>query len=451
MTTGKKYFYSVSAYKGLKRHKVFKKIAISLTPELDTPKLKVSTKKGKVKLNIQEVDGATGYEIYRDNKKITDQTDTTFVDEEIKADETYRYSVKAYRDQTEEPGDEENDQADEQAEDKKVLMSAPEQEGEAEQASESKEDSKDESKDNSKEDSKEDSDNTITAYSDMSNQVKAKLVTVSKMDAEITGNNLTLTWEPSEKYKRFKLYRNDKLLIETTNNSYTIENFDPEGEYSIRLVGFTADGKTKSPERNQEFKITEEGSSNEEAINAACEWGEDIAANDEFTYGECPRALHYGCYFCGTNLRKKGTALQNGHSYEKTYICNALIHACYAHGAGDPAMLAACQSGSGIGMTEASFTRYGNWSNQGRPSMDNLQRGDVLVANKSMGSSKLHHVAMYLGDGMILQATRKNWTPESIAVSKLSSSYYSRFDFVMRYTGNGGGFSYSVEDVTPKE
>ena len=132
----------------------------------------------------------------------------------------------------------------------------------------------------------------------------------------------------------------------------------------------------------------------------------------------------------------------------KIYICNALVHACYAHGAGDEAMLSACQAGSGIGMTVDSFTRYGNWEEAGKPDLDQLQRGDVLVANKNIGSSDFHHVAMYLGDGMILQATRKNWDPESIAVTNLSAGYYDKFDFVMRYTGNGSFAKYAIKDVT---
>ena len=391
LTTGKKYFYAVSAFNGIRRNGPDKESCVSANPSLDTPKLKVSTKKGEVKLKIQEVEGATGYVIYRDDEKITEQEETTFVDENTEGSETYHYSVKAYREQ-EEP---------------------------------------------------------VTAYSDMSNEVKAKLVEVGKMTAAVQGKNIVFNWDYVEKYSNYKLYRGDDLMGETSSCSFTIYDFDPEANYDMKLVGYTEDGKTKSPEREQRFELVEEGMSNEEAIDAACAWGVSIAEDDEFTYGELPRALHYGCYFCNTNLRKKGSALLNGHSYEKTYICNALVHACYAHGAGDPEMLKACQAGSGIGMTVDSFKRYGNWEEVGMPDMSELKKGDVLVGNKNIGLSDFHHVAMYLGDGMILQATRKGWTPESIAVTKLSENYYHRFDFVMRYTGSGGTSRYAIEEVTP--
>ena len=127
------------------------------------------------------------------------------------------------------------------------------------------------------------------------------------------------------------------------------------------------------------------------------------------------------------------------------------MHACFAHGAADPKMLKACKEGHSVGMTEESYTRYGNWKNVSKPSKGSLKKGDVLVANKSIGESNFHHVALYLGDGKILEATRKGWSAESIAVRNLSSMYYDRYDFVMRYTGHGGGEKYTIEDVTEAE
>ncbi len=379
LTTGRKYYYAVSAYNGIRRQNLDRDKAVFAEPSLETPSFKISTKKGKVQLKIEEVEGATGYEIFRNDEMIREQPETTFVDAEAEGDETYLYAVKAVREQEE------------------------------------------------------------TAYSDLSNEVSAKLVTVGDMKAEVENDDLHITWEASDDYSTFRLMEGKETLTETDGTEYTIENFDKDKVYELTLIG--EEGKARSPEKTQVFAIREEAMSNEDAIDAACKWAVKIADDDSFTYGECPNALHYGCYFCKTNGKK-------GKGYEKTYICNALVHAAYAHGAGDKAMLKACKSGSGIGMTEESFKRYGNWKNEGKPSADKLKKGDVLVANRDMGESDFHHVAMYIGDGKIVQATRKGWSEESISTRSLSGDYYGRFDFVMRYTGKGGGSVYTAEDIT---
>ena len=51
-------------------------------------------------------------------------------------------------------------------------------------------------------------------------------------------------------------------------------------------------------------------------------------------------------------------------------------------------------------------------------------------------------------DGKILEATRKGWSAESIQVRQLAGMYYDRYDFVMRYTGHGGGEKYTIEETT---
>lgn len=407
LVTGKTYSYIVAAYNGIKRRTADKDSAVTAEPALDTPQLKVSTKKGEIKLNITEVEGATGYEIYRNDIKIADQSELSFIDKDADSDETIHYSVKAYRVQASE-------------------SAAEDAEKDALPADETKEPVTEE---------------PFTAYSDMSKDVKAKLVSAGDLEAEIKGQDIVFTWEPSDKYASFKLYKGNDLLTETSGTEYTLTDFDPEEQYKMKLVGFMEDGKTKSPENVQTFKISTETKTNEEAIDAACEWGVNIADDDSFAYGECPRALHNGCYFCKTNGKK-------GKGYEKTYICNALVHACFAHGAGDPEMLKACKQGDSVGMTEKSYTRYGDWKKVKKPSKSSLKKGDVLVANKSIGGSDFHHVALYLGDGKVLEATRKGWSAESIAVRPLAGMYYDRYDFVMRYTGNGDGVKYTIEEIS---
>jgi hypothetical protein len=138
----------------------------------------------------------------------------------------------------------------------------------------------------------------------------------------------------------------------------------------------------------------------------------------------------------GPRKNIKGKSKVNGHSYEKTYCCNPFVHACYAHGAGDPAMLKACRDGHGIAMTTKSFTRYGHWKNVGKVSKGNLRKGDVLVRS--------NHVMMYIGDGQIVHASGGGWDAGSIRVTNLGGRKYS---FVMRYTGNGRGTKYVIKEV----
>ena len=136
----------------------------------------------------------------------------------------------------------------------------------------------------------------------------------------------------------------------------------------------------------------------------------------------------------------KGTSLVDGHSYEKTYCCNPFVHACFAHGAGDENMLADCRRGRGVAMSAKSFTRYGHWENVGKPAASNLHRGDVLV--------KSNHMVLYVGDGQIAQATgiRGGWGPINISVSNLGSRY-SKYSFVMRYTGTGRGVKRVIQEI----
>ena len=57
---------------------------------------------------------------------------------------------------------------------------------------------------------------------------------------------------------------------------------------------------------------------------------------------------------------------------------------------------------------------------------------------------------MYIGDGQIVQAIDKGWTDESIRYNNLSDKSYAKYEFVMRYTGNGGT-KYEVRELSEEE
>ena len=421
LRTGTEYSYKIRASHGIKKTSVKDAEPTEATPELDQPKLKVSTESGQIELKISDVDGATGYEIYRDDKKISSQEDTVFIDKNAESDEKHSYKVRAERVLPEE-------EADEEQQDKTDAGSDAEAPAEPEAA-------KDEAS----------AEEAETAFSDFSKTKEAELISVGNMTAEIVGDDISVTWEPSETYTSYKLFNGDELLTETQSREYIIHGFEADKKYELKLVGYAED--IESPAEIKTYMITKEAMSNKEAVEEACEWAEMIAADDSFTYGAGKRAHRYGCYFCGTNvgpnLNKKGKSLVDGHSYEKTYCCNPFVHAAFAHGAGDPAMLKSCQNGGGVSMSAKSFTRYGHWKNMGKLSYGSLKRGDVLVCPT--------HVALYVGNGQIAQAAENEgaWVPESIRVNGMGKAKYEKkWKFVMRYTGTGRGYKYGIKEVT---
>lgn len=178
----------------------------------------------------------------------------------------------------------------------------------------------------------------------------------------------------------------------------------------------------------------------------ACNFAVSVAKDNRFTYGSGERALRSGCYFCKTNVgpvkkkkEKKGEPHVvkdkngNGHTYERTYCCNTLITAAYAHGAKDPTILKICKSGSCCGMEPADWLRSKNFKKLGKcksVDYDNLKMGDVILTPD--------HVWMYLGKGRLVEASGNNWTAESISTKSGAHAKYTKAEnaggYVMRYT-----------------
>lgn len=388
LKTGTTYTYKVNAYHGIKNSEETKDTAVA-EPSLDIPKLKVRTDDGQVKLEIGKVDGATGYQIYRDGEKLADQPETVYIDEDAENDESYAYEVRAER-----------------VEDEPV-------------------------------------------YSDFSKSKKASLISIGEVSTEVKEDDIHFDWDGADEYTGYKVYSGDEEVSDSSDTEYVLEDFDPDKKYDIRILGYNDD--IESPEEEIKFTISEEPLTNEEAIDAAIEWGVSIAEDNSFNYGTGERAHKNGCYFCGTNIgpvkNNKGKSKTKGHSYEKTYCCNTFVTACFAHGAGDPEIMKLCSAGNSLDMTEDSFASYGSWESVGKPSMGNLIKGDVLVGNRSIGSSTSHHMALYIGNGQIVQAKRSGWDAESITVSDLTSKRYGKFDFVMHYAGTGGGTKYVINKI----
>jgi len=135
-----------------------------------------------------------------------------------------------------------------------------------------------------------------------------------------------------------------------------------------------------------------------------------------------------GCHFCGSNSKKIARARKAGLSdpeqWEYTYVCNTLVHACYAH-AGIPSMLSA----KGHSWWTKEYQRSSYWTEIKKPAkITDLKPGDVLGADGM-------HYALYYGNGKIAEATSNG----NAAASK------EKWNSSIRITG--GGFFKSVNHV----
>jgi len=181
------------------------------------------------------------------------------------------------------------------------------------------------------------------------------------------------------------------------------------------------------------------------AIQRAINWAIQTCNDDSFNYGTTGITNRWGCYYCGTNnikVKKGGGDTR----FLKTYMCMSFVTAAYAHGAGDPAILKACQKRK-KGITTESFAennkRFGGCFKLVGKSKDlkasDLEAGDIIVwydASCSHG-----HLSMYIGDGDIADAAIHGWGKKTIAIRNNRAGSYLRSnknDYVMRYIGPGG-------------
>ena len=204
------------------------------------------------------------------------------------------------------------------------------------------------------------------------------------------------------------------------------------GTYYYRIYAHTDSGVKIVA--NKKFKVIPSNKP-----QAAVNWAINIANDDSFSYGKKPETSRVGCYFCGTNQRNKPEG------YEKTYVCMTFVHAAFAHGAGDPELLAECRKGKHcLELTETNLTRYSCWMKVGMAkdlTVSDLMVGDVIVwysADNTHG-----HLSIYAGNGAIVDCTSATgdvWGPSSIAYrAKAANSYLkqaatrSTKSYVMRY------------------
>lgn len=196
---------------------------------------------------------------------------------------------------------------------------------------------------------------------------------------------------------------------------------------------------TPSGQYDGEFPSLKLVKSTDQVIADALTFARWITSDNRFGYGrkggkQYKGTTDYsithsgGCHFCGSNAKKISRARKAGLSdpeqWEYTYVCNTLVHACYAH-AGIPSMLSA----KGHAWWTKDYQNSSYWTEIKKPAkITDLKPGDVL------GADGLHY-ALYYGNGKIAEATSNG----NAAASK------EKWASSIRITG--GGFFKAVNHV----
>lgn len=154
---------------------------------------------------------------------------------------------------------------------------------------------------------------------------------------------------------------------------------------------------------------------------AAVDWAKLIANDNRFQYGTGQTAHQTGCFYCGTNVGKKGSR------YKMTYCCNPFITAAYVHGANIKNWCGSIDGQFFGGMIPRTWTCYNSMpGHKGvfrQVSKSNLKNGDILMSDG--------HVWMAVSGGRRIEAGSEGWTARSISMSNGTRS--GSANYVMRY------------------
>ena len=221
-------------------------------------------------------------------------------------------------------------------------------------------------------------------------------------------------------------------------------NFNGSG-YGLQYVTFPGTGvSTGTSSGNGSIRRSKSAA---DVRAGAVAWAKAIAKDNSFHYGKKPWSKHSGCYFCGTNQDPNRVKARQGASKEqreKSYCCNPFVFSAYAHGGGEPLMKQKCKQGKN-GSLDWNTIEKKDWAKKrfkplGKPDKSKLIVGDILCWGKG---SKKGHMAMYAGDGYVVQSTGgddgvKNSSKWNNSI-RCDKANIGRFTHSYRYIGEGGG------------
>ena len=208
------------------------------------------------------------------------------------------------------------------------------------------------------------------------------------------------------------------------------------------IIRYTGAKKATTPVSTEkkpysgEFPSTTLKKTNAEVIADTIHWVRWIASDNRFHYGLKPNSQHNGCYFCKTQTLSGGRAKTGVLDYEFSYCCNPFVGAAWAHGGCVPAALKLCRKGSSWDFHKGKgYDKSSLFTNLGHPAKSKLKAGDVLCRDT--------HVALYLGDGKIGEASggddnkrnSEKWN-DSIRVRTLTDANYKNFPRVHRFNSS---------------
>lgn len=252
-----------------------------------------------------------------------------------------------------------------------------------------------------------------------------------------------------KEYKHTFYYMGDGKVADSSNYSDDKKDIAIRGygNYTARVIIRLTFGEVPMPYGGKlpTLKLIK---TNAEVIADAIKFALWIAGDNSFHYGYTdkhgskdskkwkPNAHHNGCYFCGTNTDKGGRSKAGIVDYKKTYCCNPFVTAAWAHGGCVPAALKLCRLGSSWTFSKGKgYDASKLFDNLGKPAKKNLKKGYVLCSDT--------HVALYIGDGKIVEAAHgddnkkhsESWN-SSIRVTTLTDSRYNSFKRVHRFNGS---------------